>query len=234
MTRSTILAELREFDTPLLANTIGYIDPTPPQDWYMAGSINSVTPELAPSVGIAVTCEMDTSTPKSDMEMEPYWEQVEQINQMSEPAVWVIKTAGSRPEHECVLGDGMGKTLASCGCAAVVTDGYVRDVAGYRTVALAVYARGTVAHHCPYRFASINQPVEIGGITINPGDVIHANEEGVIRVPDTCLDALPEAAVRMRAFEHAVHLVWRQPDVSIADKRRHAEKMLAKYGFAKG
>ena len=52
MITRALLEELADFDTPLLANTIGYIDPTPPERWYMGGAIRSLTPSLGPIVGI--------------------------------------------------------------------------------------------------------------------------------------------------------------------------------------
>src|SRR6266699_6418410 len=100
------LNELREFDTALLANTIGYIDPTPPQEYYMGGSIGCLTPSLGPSVGIAVTCELESSTPNINADWDLYWKQVDEISEIRLPVVWVVKTVGSRPDHECVLGDG--------------------------------------------------------------------------------------------------------------------------------
>src|SRR5512147_1158345 len=97
VSRST-LQELQDFDTALLANTIGYIDPTPPHEWYMGGSIQSVTPGLGPTAGVAYTCEVDTSTPGGAPAMDDYWRQVEEMERDGRPVVWVVKTVGSRPD----------------------------------------------------------------------------------------------------------------------------------------
>ncbi|MAE67711.1 MAG: hypothetical protein CMJ18_25940 [Phycisphaeraceae bacterium] len=225
------IEHLRDFDTALLANTISTIDQTPAHEFYLDRSIQSVTPGLGPTVGTAVICEMDSSTPGPDSELEPYWQQLERIDRMEEPVVWIIKAVGSRPDHECILGDGMAKLLDSIGVVGAVTDGCVRDVRGLMTVGFAVYARGTVAHHCGLRVRSVDEPVEIGGITIRPGDLIHADDEGVIRIPPSCHEALPDAAGRMRAFEHEVHGTWRRRDLSIDQKRRLVLEVGRKCGF---
>lgn len=225
------LQKLADFDTALLANTIGYIDPKPPELWYMGGSIQSVTPALGPTVGIAVTCELDTSTPGNKPDWEPFIEQLEQMRDMKEPAVWVVKAIGSRPDHECILGDGMAKLLHAAGSAGTVTDGGVRDVAGLLSVPYPVYSRGTVIHHTALRFGKLNEPVEIGGITVSPGDIIHADREGVINIPEGCLELLPEKAIKMRALEHESHIGNRQLDLAPREAMQRSKEKLAEYGF---
>jgi 4-hydroxy-4-methyl-2-oxoglutarate aldolase len=228
----SLFEELRDFDTALLANTIGYIDPTPAHEYYMGGSIRSVTPILGPTVGVAVTCELDSSSPGGQPDTEGYLQQLEQISRMDVPVVWVVKTVGSRPDHECVLGDGMAKSLYSVGCVGAVTDGGVRDIPGLLTVPFAVYSRGVTIHHTALRFRRMNEPIEIGGIVVRAGDVIHANAEGVIKIPPSCLEVLPAKAILMRAFEHEVHLALRRTDLTFAEKRARTAEALAKYGFA--
>lgn len=227
-----ILTELREFDTALIANTMAYVDPIPPVEFYLSRRIQSVTPDFGPTVGVAVTIEMDSSTPELPVQIDPYWKQLEEIHAMEVPVVWVVKCVGSRPDHECVLGDGMAKLLYSVGCIGVVTNGGVRDVAGLRSVPFAAYCCGTTIHHEPMRFANAGKPVEVGGITIHAGEIIHANHEGVIKIPVNAAKALPALAVKMRAVEHAVHVYWRRTDVSIQQKRDHAAAVFAEYGFA--
>jgi len=226
------LEELRDFDTALIANTIGYIDPTPAHEFYMGGSIHSVTPSLGPTVGVAVTIELDTSTPFNHPDVEDYWRQLDQMSRMGVPVVWVVKTVGARPDHECVLGDGMAKTLCSVGCIGVVTNGGVRDVAGLLATQFAAYCRGTTIHHTALRFSRPNEPVEVGGIVVNLGDVIHADAEGVIKIPHSCIAELAARAVQMRAFEHEAHLALRRADLSTSEKRCRLADALAKYGFA--
>ena len=67
---------LRDFDTALLANTIDYIDPTPAHEFYMGTSIQSVTPTLGPTVGVAVLCELDSSTPNGKPRVGEFWKQL--------------------------------------------------------------------------------------------------------------------------------------------------------------
>lgn len=231
MTLSSLLVQLREYDAALLANTLGYFDPTPAHELYMSRDIQTVTPTLGPTVGVAATCQIDTSSPDGTTDMTAYWKQLGNIEQMEEPAIWVVQTVGSRPDHECVIGDGMAKTLDSVGCIGTVTDGGVRDVEGLLSIPFAAYSRGVTVHHTAMRAKAIDTPVEIGGLTISPGDIIHASGEGVIRIPADSLEALIEKAPKMRAAENEAHALCRRQDVSLDEKRQRVGEILAKHGF---
>jgi hypothetical protein len=79
MITADLLNELREFDTPLLANTINFIDSTPSHEFYLSGEIQSVTPPLGPTVGVAFTAEVDSSTPGEGADTNLFWQQLEAI-----------------------------------------------------------------------------------------------------------------------------------------------------------
>ncbi len=231
MISRTVLEELRDFDTSLLANTICAINDTPAHEIYLSGEIQSVTPALGPTVGIAFTCELDSSTPENVEETSLHWDQLQQMADSDLPIVWVVKTTGSRPHHECVIGNGMAKILYSVGCQGLVSAGRVRDIQGLLTTPFAAYCRGRAVHHVPLRFQSINRPVEVGGVTISPGDVIHANSEGVIRIPPKTIPNLVESAIRMRTFEYKVHTMLRRTDLTPSEKRQLVGELVAEFGF---
>jgi 4-hydroxy-4-methyl-2-oxoglutarate aldolase len=147
------------------------------------------------------------------------------------PTLLVAKAVGSRPNHECILGDGMAKELYAVGCVGIVTDGGVRDVEGLLTVPFSAHSRGRTIHHTPVRVVSIDRPVEIGGITVSTGEVIHANIGGVIKLNRDYLARLVRAAPQMRAFEHEAHCIFRQTGMELSEKNAAVAKLAEKYNF---
>src|SRR5271168_525583 len=83
------------------------------------------------------------------------------------------------------MGGLMGTAMAARGYAGAVIDGGVRDVAYLRKIGFPVYATGIVpstsVHH--YRFTGSQIPVQCDGVTVNPGDIIVADSDGVVVVP---------------------------------------------------
>jgi regulator of RNase E activity RraA len=89
------------------------------------------------------------------------------------------------------------------GCAGVIVDGSVANVAELRGHGLPTFARGVAAlgGRRLGRGGSVNVPVQCGGVAIHPGDLVVADDDGVVIVPPTRLDdvlALAQsAAARM-------------------------------------
>src|SRR6478672_2128086 len=91
----------------------------------------------------------------------------------------VLLIDGGGREDAAVIGDIVGKALADLGCAGLVVDGAIRDVDGIDAVGLPAFARGahpaTGSNTGP---GAINVPVQCGGVTVSPGDVVHADGSG--------------------------------------------------------
>ncbi len=225
--------QLAEYDTALLANLLRYVDATPTHLLYMGNQIRSLIPEVGPTVGLAVTCEMDSSTPEHETQgdAEGFWQQVVEMESMDVPTVWTVSCVGSRPQHECIMGDGMGKTLVAAGCVGAVTNGGLRDLNGLRSIGFGGYGTGVTIHHCNMRIRNMGVPVDIGGITVNARDIIHASAEGVIRIPVDAVSGLLEQAPAYRAFEHEAHQLLRRTDIKALRKKEMLNGIIGKYGF---
>lgn len=83
------------------------------------------------------------------------------------------------------IGGLMGTAAKARGMAGMVIDGGVRDVGELRSLGLTVYAASVTPATAVSRWATVarNVPVVCGGVTVNPGDIIVAGEDGVVAVP---------------------------------------------------
>lgn len=96
--------------------------------------------------------------------------------------VVVVDTSGER--GNAVLGDLICAKARHRGIAGFVVDGLIRDLPSVREVGLPVFARGTTPvgplHRGP---GEVNFPVVCGGVVTHPGDIIVADETGMVIVP---------------------------------------------------
>jgi regulator of RNase E activity RraA len=99
------------------------------------------------------------------------------------------------------------------------------------SIPFAAYARGLTIHHCALTVSGVNAPVQVGGIRVTPGDVIHANNEGVIKIPASCLQILPGKAGQMLVFEKEAHEIMRRTDLPPLEKPKQTAQLLKKFGF---
>ena len=83
------------------------------------------------------------------------------------------------------IGGLMGTAAKSRGIVGMVLDGAVRDLAELRALQLPVFARSVSPSTAVSRYATVSQqvPVECAGVTVKPGDIIVAGEDGVVVVP---------------------------------------------------
>ena len=103
-----------------------------------------------------------------------------------------------------VVGGIMTAGAAMLGLAGVVIDGAIRDAAEVRSREFPVYARG-VNHRGPYKNGpgEINVPVSVGGMVVNPGDIVCGDLDGLLAFPASEAAALIDKALAQQKKEEA-------------------------------
>jgi regulator of RNase E activity RraA len=135
---------------------------------------------------------------------------LEAIDQGSTDSVYVMVLEDG--ENIAGMGGLMGTAMAARGYAGAVIDGGVRDVAYLRKIGFPVYATGIVpstsVHH--YRFGGSQIPVTCDGVTVNAGDIVTADSDGVVVVPRARAQEVLTLAQQMDFKEHSMYAVIEQ------------------------
>jgi RraA family protein len=107
----------------------------------------------------------------------------------------VLVVDGGGAIDRALFGDIMKNVARMRGFAGIVIDGAIRDVGAYRNDDFPCYARG-VCHRGPYKDGpgEINVPVVIGGMVVNPGDIVAGDDDGVVFIKAAEAQAVAKAA----------------------------------------
>ncbi len=84
-------------------------------------------------------------------------------------------------------GDNNGHCAQRHGLVGFVVNGGARDVAGFRAMGFPLFCTGAETRVEKFQITGVNVPVEVGGVTIRPGDIIVADEDGVVSIPASVL-----------------------------------------------
>lgn len=174
---------LRRIDSPTIANAIEPFGVRPLTSGFMGMDIKCMFPEMGVMVGYAVTAMVDSQTEEAEPDKRVLWRMLQNLDASPKPAVLVYQDAGPRQSHSCHFGDSLANLTHRLGAVGLVTNGGVRDMAGCREIGFQYYAPGLTVSHGNYRYVSAGEPVEVSGVTVRPGDLIHADENGVVLIP---------------------------------------------------
>ena len=105
------------------------------------------------------------------------------------------------------MGGLMGTAMSARGYAGAVIDGGVRDIPQLKRVQFPVYALGpvpstSVGH---YRFAGANIPIVCDGVHVAPGDIIVADQDGVVVVPK---EHAADILIKAQALDNSEHSMY--------------------------
>lgn len=124
--------------------------------------------------------------------------------QLAQPGDIIVVDAGGDLTN-AIIGELMAGTAQKRGIAGFVINGAIRDYGVISKGTFPVYAAG-VTHRGPYKDGpgEINVPVSLGGMIIEPGDLIIGDEDGLLCVPFDQVETVYEAASAKHKLEEKV------------------------------
>ena len=109
--------------------------------------------------------------------------------------------------------------LRALGCVAAVTNGAVRDIPELLAAGLPVFAGNLSPSHAYVHVVDYGQPVEVAGLKIAPGDLLHADQHGIVSIPLELATQVPAVADRIVRKEERIFEFCRGRTFSIEGLR---------------
>jgi 4-hydroxy-4-methyl-2-oxoglutarate aldolase len=203
---STLLAGLNAWDTPALSNALRLLTEGPHNEGFTDATVPLVVGgKDGGFCGYAVTATMRAREDGDDAI--PVAELHRAILAQEGPVAVVIEDLDDPPGRGAFLGEVNGTLLAALGVSGVVTNGRVRDAPELRRLGYSVHAAGLCVSRSYMRLTAVGVPVRVGGLRIEPGDILRGDEHGVLRVPEQYAERLPAVAEDIRGEEQRI-VTW--------------------------
>lgn len=207
---------LRRFDTCTLSNAIERLNIRPRTEGFIAGALTCRFPELPPMIGYAVTAKMRWSM--MPVKGRCYYENTDwwrYVDSLGGPRIVVIQDAEEVPGGAALLGEAYARISRALGCVACVTNGAVRDLPGIQALGYQVFAGSVAVSHAYAHVVEFGEPVEIGGLRIHSGDLLHGDLHGVHMIPQDRARELPGIAQRVLEGDREIFELTGREDFSV-------------------
>lgn len=206
----SVLAALRQYDSPTVFNALERVSGLKsPGQTYAGPEVRCLLPELGSFVGYAFTSQVTCLDP--DAPGLPWEDYYRGLRDAPRPSVAVMQDIGHPLGLGAAFGDGMANLHRALGCVGAVVEGTIRDLYGVRDAGLPIFARGLVPGHFRFVLQKLQVPVMVAGLMVQPGDLIVADVNGIVRVPPALAAAVAEEAARIRAAEAEIFRAYRAP-----------------------
>jgi 4-hydroxy-4-methyl-2-oxoglutarate aldolase len=211
---------LRRLDACTLANAIETFHERLRNEGFMDGSVHCLFPRLQPMLGYAATIKIRGSAPPTAdgyyPERTDWWDY---INSVPAPRVVIVEDISSRPGLGSLVGAVHMNILRTLHCSGVVTNGAVRDIPAAESAGFHYFAGSVTVSHAYIHVVEIGQPVQVGGMNIASGDLLHGDLHGVQAVPLDIAAQIPSVASQLMQKEQALIALCRSPEFSLEKLR---------------
>ncbi|MFI4936416.1 MAG: RraA family protein [Caulobacterales bacterium] len=221
----SLIAELQTVDTPTVCNALELLAPTRRGFGYTTQALVCTRPELKPMVGIARTATIRSAHP-SDLAGEAarslsdaYYAY---IDSGPKPAVIVIQDIDEQKGYGSFWGEVNSAIHSGLGCVGLVTDGGVRDLPDIAK-GFQVLAGKVIPSHAFVHVVDFGRPVNVAGMRVREGDLIHADQHGAVIIPHDVAADIRRAADQVIRREKVIIEAARQPGFNF-QKLKAAER----------
>ena len=212
------LDALRAITSPTICNAIETFKVRSRNEGFMDSSIRCIFPELGTLAGYAVTAKISAREP-SDSALAPVdlWKLIEQS---PKPAILAIEDLDSPAPIGSFWGEVNGSIYKGLGAAGTITNGGVRDLDEVRATGFHFFASCVLVSHAYIHIVQVGTSVNIGGLTVHPGDVLHADQHGVTSIPIEIARDIPKAADAVEERERRIIDYARSSDCTVDGLRK--------------
>ena len=219
MPELTELETLREFDTPTICNAIELIAPERRVEGFTTEPFFCHDPSLPPMVGYARTAKIRATRPSGRNKVDDMAMRVDYFKHIAEgpgPTITVIEDIDEPAGFGAHWGEVNSNLHKGLGSVGVVTNGSIRDAdmwaEGFGALAGSLSPSHGWVHVVEYAI-----PVEVHGMVVSPGDIIHADRHGAVVIPDSAVSAIKSTVDRLEKAEARLIGPAQQPEFDIEE-----------------
>jgi regulator of RNase E activity RraA len=220
------LEQLRSLSTCVVASAIETFGVRLRNRGFTDSRLHCFFPEMLTTVGYAATARIRSSDPP--MEGHSYYERGawwDSLLQIPEPRVAVIEDVDANPGLGAFFGAVHANILLALGCVAVITNGAVRDLTDVRASGLQMFAGNVSVSHAYAHVFDFAGTVEIAGLSVQPGDLIQADQHGVQTIPRAIAPRVPAKALEIVQQRKQLIEFCRSESFSIAKLRERLKEL---------
>ena len=201
-----LLTLLRSVDTPTVCNAIEVAQGKRGFSRFTRGTMICSAPEGGAIVGFAKTAKIAAVEPPSenqDIIKERRMSYYRYMSEVDGPMVTVIEDVDYPDCIGAYWGEINTKVHKGFGLSGALTNGVVRDL-GDLAEDFPVVAGSVGPSHGFVHVREIDTPVNIFGMTVTPGDLIHADRHGAVVVPNEVIPILKDSIHKLFASERLI------------------------------
>ncbi len=217
------LEALRRITSPTICNAIETFGVRDHAEGFMGPEIRCISPGLGNMAGYACTAVIGAKVAGGSRSAPPMPELWEHVASIPGPRVLVIHDVDFPRPLGSFWGEVNANIFKAQGVVGTVTDGGVRDLPEVRALGFHYFASEVLVSHANLHLIDVGVPVEVGGLRVEPGDLIHGDEHGVVKIPPGIARQVPAAAEKIEKAERGIIQMCQAPDFSV-------DKLLKAFG----